>query len=166
MRSSINRSLDRKAGSPYQTFNVDANPSYLNSSSYSNRLHKKQTRTKTLQTITKALFLFGSLGLIVVAALRFTLVDSESVHEIIINCFYLLFGLIVILIQLNVERVIAKVRFSQYYWGKCLLSLFLASMAFSNSVEPFLQYIISVYFLILACLFAILACLDRKRDKQ
>lgn len=59
-----------------------------------------------------------------------------------------------------------KFRFLNYYWGKCLYCLFLTSMSFSSSIEPFLQYILSIYFLVTAVCFLVLSFKDRERDLQ
>lgn len=41
------------------------------------------------------MFLGGSIGLIVIAALRFTAVDMTSIHAAIMNFYFLFFGLVV-----------------------------------------------------------------------
>lgn len=39
-------------------------------------------------------------------------------------------------------------------------------MSFSSSIEPFLQYILSIYFLVTAVCFLVLSFKDRERDLQ
>jgi hypothetical protein len=41
------------------------------------------------------MFLGGAVGLIIIAALRFTAVDTPSVHNAIMNFYYLFFGVVV-----------------------------------------------------------------------
>ena len=47
----------------------------------------------------------GSIGLIVIAALRFTIVNQQSVHEAILNFYYLFFGVVTALSQLNFKKI-------------------------------------------------------------
>ena len=82
------------------------------------------------------------------------------------NCYYLFFGVIVALMQLNVASVINSFRFLNYYWGKGLFCLFLASLAMSNSEDMFIQYVFTIYFLVCGSLMFILAVLDRERDVE
>ena len=53
-----------------------------------------------------------------------------------------------------------------YYWGKAIFSLFLASLAFSNAVEPLLQYLVTIYFVLCATAFIVLMCIDRAHDRD
>ncbi len=51
------------------------------------------------------MFFGGALGLVIVAALRFTVVLTESIHDAILNFYYLFFGIVLVLTQLNVHKV-------------------------------------------------------------
>jgi hypothetical protein len=82
--------------------------------------------------VTKVMFFGGALGLIVVAALRFTTIGTQTVHQAILNFYYLFFGVVLVLTQLHFHRVVDLFRFLNYYWGKCVFCFFLASLAFSN----------------------------------
>lgn len=112
------------------------------------------------------MFLGGSIGLIVIAALRFTAVEMTSIRAAIMNFYFLFFGLVVGLHQLGLQRMVDKFRFLNYHWGRCLFCLFLASMAFSNKEELFVQYILTAYWFICATIFLILLFLDRQHDKD
>ena len=55
-----------------------------------------QQNKRTLIFVSKLLFLVGSLGLICVSALRFTIVDSETIHDVLMNFYYLFFGVVLV----------------------------------------------------------------------
>lgn len=46
----------------------------------------------TLKRVSKLMFFVSAVFLIAVAALRFTVVGSQSVHDAIMNFYYLFFG--------------------------------------------------------------------------
>ena len=116
--------------------------------------------------MTRLLFLGGALGLIVIAALRFTSVASQGMHQAIMNCYYIFFGVVVALTQLNVASVVNAFRFLNYYWGKGLFCLFLASISLANSQDAFIQWVLTIYFFICATLMFILTLVDKERDKE
>ncbi|CDW89987.1 UNKNOWN [Stylonychia lemnae] len=130
------------------------------------RLLKREKRKRRLQYLTKSLFFGGSIGLIIISALRFTAVQEQTVHEAIMDFYYLFFGVVVALSQLNVHKVADQFRFLNYYWGKGIFCMFLASISFSNKEEAFVQWIMTVYFFITAAMMFILALLDRTRDVE
>ena len=51
--------------------------------------------------VSKAMFLGGAVGLIVISALRFTTVSTASVKDAILNLYYLFFGVLIALTQFN-----------------------------------------------------------------
>ena len=108
--------------------------------------------------------------MVLISALRFTLVDSESVHDTIVDAYFLFLGLVVGLSQMNVRFVVTNFRFINYHWGKFALSFFLACMSFASGNEnkdvAFVQYIVTIYFLMVALLFMFLSLVDRERDIQ
>ena len=125
-------------------------------------------KQKKFYYFSKFLFMCGAVGMILISALRFTIINQESVHDTIVDLYFLFLGLIVGLSQLNINKVVTKFRFLNYHWGKFALSFFLACMSFStgmaNSNIAFVQYIVSIYFLIVCVMFLILAVIDRDRD--
>jgi len=126
--------------------------------------YRQEKRKQTLLYVTKFMFIGGALGLLLISFLRFTAVDTPTVHEAILNFYYLFFGIIMLLSQCNVHKVVDQFRFLNYYWGKCLFSLFLASMSFSNKTESFVRWVLSVYFISCAGCFLALAYFDRAGD--
>jgi hypothetical protein len=52
------------------------------------------------------MFFGGALGLIVIAILRFTAVNTPTILEALLNVYYLFFGALMILSQLNVHKVV------------------------------------------------------------
>ena len=130
------------------------------------RLEKREKRKRRLKYVTKLLFMGGALGLILISVLRFTAAGALGVHTAIMNAYYLFFGVVAALTQLNVEGVSNAFRFLNYYWGKGLFSLFLASLSISNSKDQFIQWVLTIYFFVCASLMFILAVLDRERDRE
>lgn len=65
------------------------------------RLERKERRKRTLQYVTKTLFLGGAIGLIVISALRFTTLGTKSVKDFILNVYYLFFGILAAITQFN-----------------------------------------------------------------
>ncbi len=68
--------------------------------------YKEEKRKYTLLYVTKFMFIGGALGLVLISFLRFTAVDTPTVHEAILNFYYLFFGIIMLLSQLNVDKVV------------------------------------------------------------
>ena len=58
---------------------------------------KKQRYKATFQRITKVMFLASAIMLIAVAALRFTVLEQQNMHEGIMDFFFLFFGIILAL---------------------------------------------------------------------
>lgn len=127
---------------------------------------KKEKRKRTLLYVTKFLFLGGAIGLIVIAILRFTAVNTPTIHSAIINLYHFFFGLIIILSQMNVHKVVDNFRFLNYYWGKCLFCFFLASMSFTNKTESFERWVLSIYFFACAACFLALCHYDKGKDVE
>ena len=67
----------------------------------SKKLKKREKRRRRLLYASKFLFLGGAIGLVVISALRFTSVNTPTVHSAIMNIYYMFFGLIVTLHQLG-----------------------------------------------------------------
>ena len=44
--------------------------------------------------------LVGALGLIIMSAIRFALIKSQSMQEVILNIYYLFFGILLVITQL------------------------------------------------------------------
>ena len=63
----------------------------------SKKLKKREKRRRRLLYASKFLFLGGAVGLIVLSALRFTSVNTPTVHGAIMNIYYIFFGLVVAL---------------------------------------------------------------------
>ena len=118
--------------------------------------------------LTKFLFIVGGMGLVLISAIRITLVESLTVHEAILDGYYLFLGIVVGLSQMNIRAITCNFRFLNYHWGKCLFSLFLASMSFgSGSKQEHIQwihYLVTIYFFMVGILFLLLSIVDSKRD--
>lgn len=71
----------------------------------SRKLKKREKRKKRLLYASKFLFLGGAAGLIVLSALRFTSVNTPTVHSAIMNIYYIFFGLIVALHSFGLQKV-------------------------------------------------------------
>mmetsp|Transcript_5557 Transcript_5557/g.3927 ORF Transcript_5557/g.3927 Transcript_5557/m.3927 type:complete len:85 (+) Transcript_5557:324-578(+) len=84
------------------------------------------------------MMLVGSLGLITISALRFTLVESETFHDVVLNIYYMIIGIVLALSQMNIKRIRKNFRLLNYYWGRGIFCFFLASISFSESVEVYL----------------------------
>ena len=132
----------------------------------SKRLQERNRRKRTLRYFTKILFFGGAIGLIVIAALRFSTLSTESIHQAFLNFFYLIFGIVIVLAMLNFQKITKQIRFINYNWGKCLFCLFLSTLSYSGTDEPFVQYLVAVYFLICCLCFAALSYFDSVNDKR
>ena len=82
------------------------------------------------------------------------------------NMYYFFFGIVVILTQAGIDKVVDKFRFLNYYWGKGSFCLFLCSLAFANNQETFVKWILGLYFLICAVCFFVLTFIDKQQDKE
>ena len=132
----------------------------------SHRLQKREKRKRRLKYVTRFLFLGGAIGLVVISALRFTAVTQQSIHEAIMNFYYLFFGVVVALSQFNMHKVVDQFRFLNYYWGKGIFCLFLASLSLSNTSDVLVEWVMTIYFVVTAVLMFILAVCDRAHDKE
>lgn len=99
-----------------------------------NQQSNKMKRYKsTCERIGKLLFLTSAVLLISVSALRFTVVDMQSMHEAIMNFYFLFFGVVLALQQLGIRYIKRNFRFLNYHWGKSLFCMFIAFASLSNS---------------------------------
>ena len=130
------------------------------------RLQRREKRKRRLRYVTKSLFFGGSLGLIAITVVRFTTVDTQTVHETILNFYYFFFALVMTLSQLHVHIVVDKFRLLNYYWGKAIFSLFIGSLSCADSDEEFVQWLMASYFFVCALLMFILAYIDRAKDLE
>ncbi len=60
---------------------------------------KKQNK---LYFFSKFLFICGAIGMVIISALRFTLVHSSTVHDTIVNAYFLFLGIVTGLSQLGI----------------------------------------------------------------
>ena len=137
------------------------------------RRKKKQSKKKKaeeyiniLQIVSLIMFMAGALGLISISALRFTTVETQSIHDAILNFYFLFLGICQALVQLNVDCIKRNFRCLNYYWGKSLYCLFLCTISYSTDNKAWIQYVMTVYFLILGVCFSILACCRRSVDRE
>ena len=79
------------------------------------------------------MFLASSILLISVAALRFTVVEMQSMHETIMNFYFLFFGIVLALHLIGLKSVKRNFRFLNYHWGKAGFCMFVASASLSNT---------------------------------
>ena len=87
----------------------------------------------TFERFVKLTFLASAILLIAVAALRFTVVEVQSVHEGILDFYFLFFGIVVALQQLGLKTIKRNFRFLNYYWGKAIFCSFIACASLSNT---------------------------------
>ena len=52
--------------------------------------------------MSKFLFIMGAVGMIGISSIRFTSVAVPSVHDVILDCYYLFLGFIIALSQLDI----------------------------------------------------------------
>ena len=78
--------------------------------------------------------------------------------------YFLFFGIILALQQLNLKIVSRNFRFLNYHWGKALFCNFIACASLSNDQNQLIQYINAAIFFVLMVMFAILAYIDRQAD--
>ena len=104
------------------------------------KLHwfKVKQNKRILITASSILLSVGSLGLIVTSAVRFALIKSQSFQDVVLNLYYLFFGVVLIIAQLQLQWTTLNFRFLNYHWGRGLFCIFLASMSCSSSGEAFL----------------------------
>ena len=127
---------------------------------------KKKRYTHTCAYVGKLLFLASSIILVTVGALRFMVIDSQSIHEVIMNFYFLFFGVVLALLQLNVRCIKRDFRFLNYHWGKALFCCFVAFASTSNSQNQIMQYVNAALFFVLTFIYAALAVLDRSGDRD
>lgn len=108
------------------------------------------------------------MGLIIMAIMRFSMVAVDTVHEAILDGYFLCLGIVVMLTQMEYRLIVTNFRFLNYHWGKFLLSSFIATMSFGtgfkNENVAWAQYMVTLYFVMVATLFALLSIVDRQRD--
>ena len=78
--------------------------------------------------------------------------------------YFLFFGIILALQQLNLKIVSRNFRFLNYHWGKAIFCNFIACASLSNDQNQLIQYLNAAIFFILMVMFAILAKIDRQAD--
>ena len=121
---------------------------------------------QNLKLISSALFISGAIGMIVVGAIRFSELEQQSVHDVILNFYFLFLGIVLAFHEFDVRCAVSNFRFLQYHWGKSILCIFLCSISFSNNQQTFIQYVTSLYFFVVGCCFLVLTCADRQHDRD
>ena len=125
---------------------------------------KHQRKKQICSSCCEPVFFGASVLLFSVAAFRFAIVKHQSVHEVIINLYLLLLGVIISISQLQLVSFERNLRFLNYHWGKALICLFITSTLLSNRQNLLLQYLCAAFFLLMTLTFTMLACYDRVGD--
>ena len=116
--------------------------------------------------VSTVLFFAGSLGLISISAIRFTVVETQTIHEAILNCYFLFLGICQALSMMNIGFIKRNFRFINYNWGKSLYSFFLCTISYSTDEKAWIQYVMSVYFFFCGICLLFLAFWFRNRDQE
>ena len=117
------------------------------------------------------MFIFGSILLILISAIRFTVEKNKTVHDFVVNSCYLTVGVITGMSQMQYRSFNYNFRFLSYHWGKLLMCLFLASVSIGTldkdkeGIET-VEWLVTVYFLLSAIPWALLTVKDRQRDLE
>mmetsp|Transcript_42570 Transcript_42570/g.57876 ORF Transcript_42570/g.57876 Transcript_42570/m.57876 type:complete len:86 (-) Transcript_42570:340-597(-) len=82
--------------------------------------------------MSRLMLLAGSVGLITISALRFSTVHTQSIHQAILNFFFLAFGILLSLTQMGVKFCTRKFRLLNYHWGRSLFCFFIAGISLEN----------------------------------
>ena len=94
---------------------------------------KTKNYRATFTMVVKKAFLASSIMLIAVSALRFMVMEQQTMHEIIMNFYFLFFGILLALQQLNLKMMQRNFRFLFYHWGKTVFCFFIGCMSLSNT---------------------------------
>lgn len=119
---------------------------------------------QTLDAVTKGLFITGACGMIGIGLIRFSAVEMNSVHDVILNIYFLVVGIIIAASHMEFTAVQRNFRVLNYHWGRALLSFFLCSLSFPDNEQTFVQYLMVMYFFIVGCCYITLSIADRKHD--
>ena len=88
----------------------------------------------------------------------------DRIYEIVLNAFFIVQGLMLILGQLDIEWISRTFRFLDYHVGRAILALYLAGISFAHHQGHYAQQIAFFYFILVSCLYFALAIFDHEHD--
>lgn len=112
--------------------------------------------------ILKIVSFVSGIALIILGIVKFTTFSIGGVRDFFLTIYYILFGILVCLVEMPCERLLSCFFFLKYYIGKSLFFLFLGTITFTWS--PFYYLIISIIFLVDAGFYFLLFITCKARD--
>ncbi len=105
----------------------------------------------------------GAVLLFVISIIKFAQFNFQTT-EFILTIYYIFFGILIILVELGLGRVLDNFHFMRFAFGKMLFAIFMAGITFTLSY--WLQAIVSVFFMIAAVFFGMIGCCYYKEEKE
>lgn len=105
--------------------------------------------------VLRVLTVICGLGLIFLGIYELANFDFDELREFFLWIYYILFGIIVCLIEMPFERLMSWFYFLKFYFGKGVFFLFLGSITFDW--DPYYYLIISLVFFCTGVMYLILS---------
>ena len=105
----------------------------------------------------------GALMLFAMAILKFTQMNFTN-SEFVIDIYYILFGILIVLIEFGIQKVIDQFYFMNYSFGKALFSGFIATLCYGTSYWA--QLIVAIFFTVACAGFLLLGFMFNSQEQQ
>ncbi len=115
----------------------------------------------TVRMIAKGAHFVGAILLFVTSITKFLMFNFLKT-EFVMTLYYMLFGLIIITVELGIKLVLNQFYFMNFSFGKALFAGFVGSITFTTGY--WLQLLLSAFFFAACLFFIILGCLCRSPE--
>ena len=99
----------------------------------------------------------GSILLVMLGIIRFITVSLTSPTVFILTIYYFVFAALLVIAEFQIKIVMKYFHFLYYGWGKAVLDIFLFTICFDTSINPFFQIPVAWFFAVAAIMFLIIA---------
>jgi len=106
---------------------------------------------------------FGAILLFIISVLEFARLDITHT-KIIMTVYYILFGVLIILFELKLTRVLDQFHFMRFALGKCLWCFFLTGLLFS--IDYWLQIVVFIFFAVAGVFYGIIGIIFRNEERE
>jgi hypothetical protein len=113
--------------------------------------------------------LFNIIGAASLGVISFFRVLSFGVTDLrgyIMTFYYLIFGLLLLLIECRPDRIMKHFHFLHFSLGRGFFALFIGGLCISTEISPAVHIIVAVFFIMAAVLYFVLACCFKEKERE
>ena len=111
----------------------------------------------------KVFYCLGALLLFLLAVLRFAQLDFTNT-QFVIYVYYIGFGILIILIEMELGKVLDNFYFMRWAWGKGGFATFIATLCFN--LDYWIQIMVWIFFACASIFFFVIGCCYFSEEKE